>query len=134
MQDAHSQEYVTCLVHLVGGLLAVGTSLGAVHVFSEAAHICSYDVYSPAQYGSGGVQAIVQRGRGFIVAGGCCDVVVFDPPPSRSTRCDSTRDGTLPAALSGACKRCDCSMQRCLFLQTSRPLTPSRPKASHPIH
>ena len=88
-QDAHGHENITCLGYLVGGLLAVGTSAGVVHVYSDLAHVCSHDLSVLSRPGgsSNGVQALVRHGRGFIAAAGFCDVFLYDPPQSAGRRC-----------------------------------------------
>jgi hypothetical protein len=73
------------MVHLVGGMLAVGTDAGQVLVCGPAGLITSFDIAT--QHASAaciGVQALVQRGRGFVAAGSQGDVLLFEPPGASS--------------------------------------------------
>lgn len=138
LQDHNGDAKVTCLVYLVGGLLAVGTSTGRITVYSEGGLVAQQDISSAAPLSSSGkqlsepstalqtprtssrpstigavkqgfnpitsavqatkstssaaageknaVQALVQRGRGFVVAGSNFDVFFFDPPAATTKR------------------------------------------------
>lgn len=128
---------VTCLVHLVGGLLAVGTNSGKIMVFSDVGTVSTLDINHaepssgqaaqqpeanidapqaplrtniPSLVGSNrqgmsfmsvsgqaagqalrltarsAVQALVQRGRGFVAAGSNCDICLFEPPAATAKR------------------------------------------------
>lgn len=152
LQDSHKSPIITCLCHLVGGMICVGTSIGKImicsstgvltmldispassrqgtssgaaaaaplpapdEVFSQAGSrsrsvsgavqaasptsgssspkrgkstvvapwqdvLKDADKVSAAAVGAYAVQAVVQRGRGFVAAGSHGDVYLFSPP------------------------------------------------------
>jgi hypothetical protein len=136
LQDALGMpaESITCLVYLVGGSVAMGTSSGKIIVCCDAGPQCTVNINNsvfstqgsfncagggiavlarqpqdlaaspspgmmtnregsippgssssyPLQPAISGVQAMVQRGRGFIVAGSLADVYMFEPPTTSS--------------------------------------------------
>lgn len=122
-------------MHLVGGLLAVGTNTGKVMVFSDVGIVSSLEISAadpdsgraahqadpaaqqspsaasrpsavansrqgmslisgsgqaprpaPASATRNAVQALVQRGRGFVAAGSNWDVYLFEPPAATTKR------------------------------------------------
>lgn len=52
VQDSHKSTSVTCLCHLVGGMLAVGTNIGRIMICSTNSVLSVHDI-SPAGSGQG---------------------------------------------------------------------------------
>lgn len=105
LQDSHKSTTVTCLAHLVGGMMAVGTSVGTVVVCSGTAVLSSYDISpgaaggaSPAPDASNSLTGGSRTPRS--VSGGVTALLSLEPASAASTPKGRSRNSVVPPWLA----------------------------------